>query len=99
VKVSGDYIGMGALHKQGPLPVNLTQEADDAFMLELKRTDAPRYARLMANVQQGQKRLRQLQRNAKALKGGRPKLHETEAARRRANREYQRAFRERRKAG
>src|SRR6266404_7876070 len=37
------------LHRD-PLPMNVSKEADAAFMAELKRADEPRYNRLVANI-------------------------------------------------
>lgn len=72
------------------LIMNVSPEADAAFMSELKRTDSERYNRLAKNMQVGAIR--------HAARGGRPPKYQTEAERIRAqetqNAERQRQFRQ-----
>jgi hypothetical protein len=74
--------------------MNISEEADDAFMRELERTDPVRYADLQRNMRHSV-RAEQI-KNAHAERvahlGGRPKKHKDNA-------EKQRAYRNKKKNG
>jgi hypothetical protein len=60
--------------------MNVTKEADEAFMRELERTDPQRHANLMRNMRLAARAI------SLARRGGRPKKHRDNAAKQRAYR-------------